>query len=123
MSHVVIAPAIQVVVGSRALFLETGAVVPEGVPAADLERLEREGFIGEFVPPEVDEAPASTSFSQADVDAAVKAAVEAKDAELADAKVELEKERDALAADRTAFEQAQEAAKKSAPATKPAAGK
>lgn len=66
MSHVVIAPAIQVVVGSRAHFLETGAVVPEGVPAADLERLEREGFIEQV--DDADEVPDSDPYDGVKLD-------------------------------------------------------
>lgn len=59
MALIVKAPAVQVIVGSRAHFLEAGAVVPEGVDQAVLDRLVAEGFLGSVEPaePEVVEVP------------------------------------------------------------------
>ena len=111
--HVVVAPAVQLVIGSRAHFLETDAVVPEGVAEADIERLVADGLIAEYVAPEPEEVEASVSFSQADVDAAVKAAEDAKDAELAQLKSDLEAARASL----------EELSKKTEPAAKAGSSK
>lgn len=54
MSYQVVAPAIQVVVGARAHFLETGAVLPEGVAEADIKRLKGKGFIEKVKTEKVD---------------------------------------------------------------------
>lgn len=45
MAYTVKAPAVQVIVGARAHFLETGAVLPEGVDDSTTERLLAEGLI------------------------------------------------------------------------------
>lgn len=56
MAGVVIAPAVQVIVGGRAHFLEQGAVLPEGVDEATLTRFRAEGMIAdEAVEGDVDE--------------------------------------------------------------------
>lgn len=47
MAAVVTAPAVQVVVGGRAHFLEEGAVLPEGVDEATLKRFRAEGLIAD----------------------------------------------------------------------------
>lgn len=96
--HIATAAVVKVSIGSPsgnsvAQFVRRGDIVPEGVDEAQLERLEKQGFIAVLDEPEPDPEP--TAFSQADVDAAVKAATEAKDTELAQAK----KDADAARAD------------------------
>lgn len=56
MAAVVIAPAVQVIVGGRAHFLEKGAVLPESVDEATLKRFRAEELIAdEAVAEDVDE--------------------------------------------------------------------
>lgn len=50
MAHVVTAAAVQVTAGPRSYFLETGAVLPEGVADDVIERLVDEGMIAEIEP-------------------------------------------------------------------------
>jgi hypothetical protein len=99
--HIATAAVVKVSIGSPsgnsvAQFVHRGDVVPEGVDAAQIKRLVRQGFIESLNEPEPEPEP--TVFSQADVEAAVKAATEAQaeqlkkaQADLAAAKAELEK--------------------------------
>mgnify|MGYP001250666335 CR=1 FL=1 len=91
--HIATAAVVKVSIGSStgnsvAQFVRRGDIVPEGVDEAQIKRLEKQGFIAVLDEPEPDPEP--TAFSQGDVDAAVKAATEAKDSELAQAKKDLE---------------------------------
>ncbi|MGO2313007.1 MAG: hypothetical protein ACTIOA_07300 [Brachybacterium tyrofermentans] len=54
MTHVVTAPLIAVAVSGEWRQLLTGAPVPSGVKSADLDRLEREGYIEKVSTPEPD---------------------------------------------------------------------
>lgn len=54
MAHIVIAPAVQVTAGARTHFIETGSLLPDGVPADVLERLVSEEMIAVVVE-EIDE--------------------------------------------------------------------
>ncbi len=89
MAHIVTAAAVQITIGARAHLLERGALVPEGADEEVLDRLEGEGMIAEYEAPAADEAEPVTVLTQADIDAAVSAAVAEKDAELDAAKKEL----------------------------------
>lgn len=55
MAHVVISPAIQVIVGARAHFLEKGARVPDGVDKDTIARLVKEKHISEVKEPKTEE--------------------------------------------------------------------
>ncbi len=89
MTHIVTAAAVQITIGARAQLLERGALVPEGADEEVLDRLEGEGMIAEYEAPVADETAPATVLTQADIDAAVSAAVAEKDAELDAAKKEL----------------------------------
>lgn len=52
MASVVIAPAVQVTVGGRVLFLEEGAVLPDGIDEATLGRFRDEQLIADLAAPE-----------------------------------------------------------------------
>lgn len=122
--HIATATVVKVSIGaaggnSVAAFVRRGDLVPEGVSRVQLERLVEQGFIEEFESPEPDAEP--TVFSQADVDAAVKAAEDAKDAELESAREAVKAEAIKVAEARA--ELVAEAAKKVAPATKAPAAK
>lgn len=90
--HIATATVVKVSIGSAggnsvAQFVRRGDLIPDGVDEAQLERLVKQGFVTELEAPEPDPEP--TAFSKDDVDAAVKAATDAKDAELAEAKTAL----------------------------------
>ncbi len=89
MAHIVTAAAVQITIGARAQLLERGALVPEGADEEVLDRLEGEGMIAEYEAPVADEAAPVAIVTQADIDAAVSAAVAEKEAELDAAKKEL----------------------------------
>lgn len=104
MSHIATAAVVKVSIGSPsgnsvAQFVRRGDLVPAGVDDAQIERLVKRGFIEEFEAPEAEPEP--TVFSQADVDAAVKAATDAQAAELATAKKDLEAARTELTTKQT----------------------
>lgn len=127
-THVVVAPAVQLVVGARAYFLEKDAIVPEGVEPEDIERLVTDGLIAEYVEPEpVEETPPAGVFTQEDVDAAVKAAEDAKDVELAEARKLVEAKAAEVAGQIAELEKAKaaqaEPEKKPAPTSKTSAAK
>jgi hypothetical protein len=87
--HIATAAVVKVSIGSRsgnsvAQFVRRGDLLPEGLDEAQIERLLKQGFIAEHEEPEPEPEP--EVFSQADVDAAVKAATDAQAAELAQAK-------------------------------------
>ena len=82
MSHIVKAPAIQVIAGARAHFLETGAILPDGVAEETLERLVADGLI-ESVADDTD-----TTEADPDADAKAKADADAKAKTDADAKAQ-----------------------------------
>ncbi|WP_454112827.1 hypothetical protein [Microbacterium maritypicum] len=118
----------------REQYLYEGAVFDsDAITEEGLEHARAQGLIDDA--PEVEEEePIEAAFSQADVDAAVKTAVDAKDAELATARKAVEeKAREVAAAakqleaDKSAFETAQAEAKKAdaakAQAAKTAAAK
>lgn len=112
--HIATAAVVKVSIGSPsgnsvASFVRRGDILPEGVDEAQLERLAERGLIAELDVPEPEPEP--EIFSAADVAAAVKAAEDAKDAELAQAKTD-------LATARAQFEAEQTEAKKSTPAAK-----
>jgi hypothetical protein len=74
----------------REQYLYQGAVFDsEAITEKGIEHARAQGLIDD-APEIVEEEPIEASFTQADVDAAVKAATEAKDAELADARKALE---------------------------------
>ncbi|AVL96927.1 MULTISPECIES: hypothetical protein [Microbacterium] len=103
----------------REQYLYEGAVFDsDAITEEGLEHARAQGLIGD-APEVVEEAPVEAAFTQADVDAAVKAAEDAKDAELATARNAVEdKAREVAAAakqlevDKSAFETAQADAKK-----------
>ncbi|MCC4906967.1 hypothetical protein [Microbacterium sp. cx-59] len=131
--HVATAAVVKVSIGSPsgnsvASFVRRGEIVPEGVDKAQLTRLVKQGFIAELDEPEPDPEP--VAFSADDVAAAVKAAEDAKDDELAEGRRVVEEEARAVAQAKTdletaraAFETAQAEAKKSTPAPKAPAAK
>lgn len=91
--HIATAAVVKVSIGSPsgnsvASFVRRGDILPEGVDEAQLARLAERGFIAELHAPEPDPEP--SVFSQADVDAAVKAATDTQAAELTQAKADLE---------------------------------
>lgn len=106
MAHVVTGAAVQVTAAGRTHFLETGAIIPDGVPEEVLDRLVLEGLIGEFEVIEYEPVPV-TVFSQADVDAAVQAAADANEAELKQARQIIEAEAAVVAQQKAELEQAQ----------------
>lgn len=112
--HIATAAVVKVSIGSPsgnsvASFVRRGDLLPDGVDEAQLKRLTERGFIAKFDAPEPEPEP--ETFSAADIAAAVKAAEDAKDAELAQAKTD-------LATARAEFEAQQAEAKKSTPAAK-----
>lgn len=109
MRHVVTAAAVQITAAGRTHFLETGAVIPKGVNDEVLNRLVREGLISELKIAEVAEVPRVQVFTQADVDAAVKAAADANEAELEQARSIVEAEATKVAQAKADLEQAQAA--------------
>lgn len=54
MAAVVTAPAVQVTVGGRVLFLEKGAVLPDGVDEDTLARFRDEELIADIAAPEIE---------------------------------------------------------------------
>lgn len=96
MTHIVTAPAIQVIAGVRAHFLEKGAVLPDGVAEETLERLVDEGLI-ESVADETDTTADADAAAKADADAKAKADAEAKAKADADAKAKADAEAKAKA--------------------------
>lgn len=93
--HIATKTVVKVSIGSPsgnsvAVFVQRGGIVPEGVDKEQLKRLVRQGFIEAVDVP--DPEPEPTVFTQADVDAAVRAAEKAKDAELASARALVEEE-------------------------------
>jgi hypothetical protein len=87
--HIATAAVVKVSIGgagsnSVAAFVRRGEIVPEGVDKAQLKRLRKQGFIAELE--EIEPEPEPVLYTQEDVDAAVQAAEDAKDAELADAR-------------------------------------
>lgn len=118
----------------REQYLYEGAVFDsDAITEAGIEHARAQGLIGD-APEVVEEEPIEAAFTQADVDAAVKAAEDAKDAELATARNAVEdKAREVAAAakqfeaDKSAFETAQADAKKAegakTQAAKPTAAK
>lgn len=112
----------------REQYLYQGAVFDsEAITEAGLEHARAQRLIDDA--PEVEEdEPVEAAFSQADVDAAVKTAVDAKDAELSTGRKAVEeKAREVAAAakqleaDKSAFETAQADAQKAEAAKAPAA--
>lgn len=98
--HIATAAVVKVSIGSPsgnsvAAFVRRGELVPAGVDEPQIERLVKQGFIAEFEAPEAEPEP--EVFSQADVDAAVKAATDAQSDELAKAKTEAAEAKAALA--------------------------
>ena len=136
MSTLIVTAAVAVLptLDGREQYLYQGAVFDsEGITEEGLEHARTQGLIDD-APEIVEDEDAADWFTQADVDAAVKAATEALDAELDTARKAIEdKAREVadaakqLEADRTAFETAQAEAKKTdaakAPAAKPTAAK
>lgn len=114
MAHIVTAAAVQITIGARAQLLERGALVPEGADEEVLDRLEGEGMIAEYEAPVADETASATVLTQADIDAAVSAAVAEKDAELDAAKKELDAAKKVLATVQDEFEATKAAEKKPA---------
>ena len=78
MSHVVTAPAIQVRIGARQFFLETGATVPDGIDEDTLDRLVDEGMIAEVDDPVADADADAEAAAKAKADADAEAAAKAK---------------------------------------------
>lgn len=136
MSTLIVTAAVAVLptLDGREQYLYQGAVFDsEGITEEGLEHARTQGLIDD-APEIVEDEDAADWFTQADVDAAVKAATETLDAELDTARKAIEdKAREVadaakqLEADRTAFETAQAEAKKTdaakAPAAKPTAAK
>lgn len=88
MSALIVTAAVAVVptVDGREQYLYEGAIFDsEGITEKGLEHARAQGLIDDAPEFVEDEEPLAV-FSQADVDAAVKAATDAKDAELADAR-------------------------------------
>ncbi|KKX97737.1 hypothetical protein [Microbacterium sp. Ag1] len=74
----------------REQYLYEGAVFdPEAITEAGIEHARAQGLIGD-APEVVEEEPVEAALTQADVDAAVKAATDAKDVELAAVRKDLE---------------------------------
>ncbi|NLP82593.1 hypothetical protein HF576_01905 [Microbacterium sp. CFH 90308] len=91
--HVATAAVVKVSIGSPsgnsvAQFVRRGDILPEGVDKEQIKRLTKQGFIAVLEEP--DPEPEPTVFSQADVDAAVKAATDAQAAELKQAQADLD---------------------------------
>ncbi len=136
MSALIVTAAVAVLptLDGREQYLYQGAVFDsEGITEEGLAHARTQGLIDD-APEIVEDEDAADWFTQADVDAAVKAATEAKDAEIVEARRAVEdKAREVAAAakqleaDKAAFETAQTEAKKAdatkAPAAKTTAAK
>jgi hypothetical protein len=86
MPYIVTGAAVQITAAGRTHFLETDAVIPEGVDADVLDRLVADGLIADFEIVEVEEIAPERVFTQAEVDAAVQAAADANEADLEQAR-------------------------------------
>lgn len=136
MSSLIVTAAVAVLptLDGREQYLYQGTVFDsEGITEEGLEHARVQGLIGD-APEIVEDEAAADWFTQADVDAAVQAAEDAKVAEITEARKAVEdKAREVAAAakqleaDKSAFETAQAEAKKSeavkAPAAKTTAAK
>lgn len=116
--YVVEAPVTVIRKEGHERYLERGTIFDaEKIDDDNAEHLLAAGLIADYEAPEpVEEETPAGSFTQADIDAAVKAAVDAKDAELADARKAVEEEAQKLAAERAEFEKAQKPTPAKAPA-------
>ncbi|MEN0021994.1 MAG: hypothetical protein AAGC61_01845 [Microbacterium sp.] len=83
--HIVTAPAVQVLAGARSHFLETGAILPDGVAEDTVKRLVKEKLIAVVEDEGNTDADAK---AKADADAKAKADADAKAKAEADAKAQ-----------------------------------
>lgn len=124
--HIVTGALVKVSIGSPsgnrvARLVRRGDVVPDGVAEEQLQHLIDRGLIAEVEISEAEEETPRTVFSQQDIDDAVKAAVDAKDAELEQARTDLQAKEAELEQATAALDAAKAEAGK-APAGEPAKG-